>query len=42
MESKQFDIPYVLQVLADIYGRGHGIKIKITATPKQEEVQKES
>ena len=35
MESKPFDIPYVLQVLADIYGREHGITIKATATLKE-------
>ena len=35
MESKPFDIPYVLQVLADIYGREHGITINATATLKE-------
>lgn len=40
MEST-FDIPYMIRVLYEIYGREHGMDIKVNATPKEEAPKEE-
>jgi len=40
MEST-FDFPYMIQVLFEIYGREHGMDIKVNVTPKAQEPKEE-
>lgn len=35
MKKKEFDIPYMMRVLAEIYGREHGVNLTVTITPKE-------